>query len=329
MLNSIHQSKDCALYQVAQKPGETLETIIASTPLTREICNDPLVFGVNYTRRLRTACSNIMQGLQNEGHLSLEEKETIVFNILRGGLNFGLREALAEAFDWNLHGSSFISAQRARNSSNSEDWHIVESEYQKVYMPKCASIVLGDVVATGTSLQHALDALLQSAQDQGTELKSILFFTYGGERSREILSRVDRICREKFPNYERTTLVFLEGIFTIPTPDYPQRVKITGTDLLRYKSLMAPEFVESQYLYPSFPLERCTIYDAGSRAFWLPEYLEDVYEYWEQNLALAREGVSFEELLKERFPRLDASRYGDVNLEKLCLSRLEKLATHR
>ena len=102
-----------------------------------------------------------------------------MFNVLRGGLNFGLRDALADAYDWNLHGSSFISAQRARVSQNPEEWHIIEKDYKKVYMPRVVSAVLGDVVASGTSLLHALHALLDAARQQGAELRSIVFFTIG------------------------------------------------------------------------------------------------------------------------------------------------------
>ena len=69
---------------------------------------------------------------------------------------------------------------------------------------------------------------------------------------------------------------------------------------------MAPEFIESQYEDPSYPLERCTIYDAGSRAFWVREYANDVLNYWKQVLDLAASGISFLEYLEQRFPELDA-----------------------
>lgn len=49
-------------------------------------------------------------------------------------------------------------------------------------MPKTASIVIGDVVATGTSLEHAMKALVAEAKKQGTLLKSVVF-TFGGPRA--------------------------------------------------------------------------------------------------------------------------------------------------
>lgn len=85
---------------------------------------------------------------------------------MRGGLNFGLREALAESFSWNQHSAAFLQRQRARKTANPEEWYITESDYQKVYLPEKSCIVFGDVVATGTSLEFALNELLNIAKNQ-------------------------------------------------------------------------------------------------------------------------------------------------------------------
>ncbi len=316
MLEKISGRNDCVLYQIKEE-GKKVNRLIISSPQTRAICNNSLVMGVDYTRKLRAACSASMQYLQNDGLISLEEKKTIVFNILRGGLNFGLREAIADAFNWNLHGSSFISAQRARINPNSEEWHIIESDYKKVYMPPVAQIVIGDVVATGTSLLHGLKALVQQAEINRSKLESILFFTFGGIRTEEILEEIDAQCRQKFPGYKGTTLCYIEGRFIVPSPETPLTIKITGTDLVKYQSLMAPELIASQYENPAYPLERCIIYDAGSRAFWLPDYLEDVLEYWEQVCELAEKGMTFNQLLNERFPELEPAKFGEQCLAEI------------
>ncbi len=99
---------------------------ILSTPHTRRICNDPTCAGVEYTRLLSHACA-IAFRLKP---VDLVEHSTAVVNILRGGLNYGLRDALADAYGWNYHSTCFISAQRARNSVESEDWHITENRYR-------------------------------------------------------------------------------------------------------------------------------------------------------------------------------------------------------
>ena len=98
--------------------------------------------------------------------------------------------------------------------------------------------------------------------------------------------------------------------------------------MLVVRGLLAPEFVESNFEAPSFPLERCTIYDAGSRAFQGEEYLEDVIEYWTKVLALA-ETVTFEEMMAERFPEIDIRRFGSVSLKQVAKDQLQKLSSLR
>jgi len=322
-LQEIVRTEELAVYGLPRDGGDGVSVRIVTSPGTRRICNDPTCCGVDYTRRLGATCAATLKALGDE--LSLVESETLVVNILRGGLNFGLREALADAYGWSRHATGFVSAQRAENGDGSGEWHITENAYRKVYFPPCASLVIGDVVATGTSLRYALDELVRTALASGTKLRSIVFFTFGGPKAEEALAAADRACRAHFPEYRGTTLIYLEGVFAVPDDRSPLRIRLPGTDLLRLGAEMAPEFVESQYEDPAYPLERCVIYDAGSRAFWLPDYVHDVIGYWRQNLDLALGGVTYLDLLAERFPSLDASRFGDVDLVSLSRRQLDRM----
>ncbi len=324
-LKEIAKNTGCSVYEIVDGIASQVQRLIVSTPETRAICNDSLTLGVKYTRLLQRMCGKTMSLLQKEGRIHLQEHDTIVFNILRGGLNFGLREALADEFDWNMHGSSFISAQRARVSKNSEDWHIVESEYKKVYTPKHAQIVIGDIVATGTSLRHGLRALIDEVEANGSTLKSILFFTIGSPKTEEILEEADQLCREKFPDYTKTTLCYIEGRFAVPKSDTRLTIKVTGTDLVKKDALISPELMTSQAEHPAYAIERCVIYDAGSRAFWLPEYVEDVKHYWQQNLAMAKEGMTYSKLVRERMPEFDATVFEGVDLAEVCEGQLKRI----
>ncbi len=321
-LSPLHSDGFLGLYRI-EDAFSPVETLIATTPGTRRICNDVTCCGVDYTRLLQKACAAVLKALGPR--LPLREEETVVVNILRGGLNYGLRESLADAYGWNGHATSFISAQRARDANDPEAWHITENAYKKVYFPRRASFVIGDVVATGTSLRYALAELLNIAEAQKTDVRSIVFFTYGGPKAREILTEIDTRCRSLFPDYRGTTLVYIEGMFAVPDEKTPLRIRLPGTDLLRLGAVMAPEFIESQYEDPAYPIERCAIYDAGSRAFWLPDYIADVIGYWRQNLDFADRGVAYAELLGERFPGLDPTRFGTPSLKELCLRQINAM----
>ena len=319
-LEPTRDSGSTRLYAIGERLGK-LEAYVATSPGTRAICNDPRVFGLDYTRRLRAACADTLRAFPD----LFSEREAVVVNILRGGLNFGLREALGDAFGWNAHTTCFMSAQRARDDADPENWHITENSYRKVYFPPRASFVIGDVVATGTSLRYGLRELISAAHEQEIDVRNLVFFTFGGPKAQEILAELDATCRSIFPDYNRTILVYFEGRFTCPSVGTPLTIRLTGTDLVRWGSLMAPEFIESQYGDPAFPIERCTIYDAGSRAFWTREYLEDVIGYWRQNLQLAEHGMAYAQLLAERFPELDPARFGDVDLGALSRRQIENL----
>ena len=296
--------------------------LIASTEGTRRICNDPRCLGCDYTKTLSRSCAEILSKLGPE--LKLVERETAVVNILRGGLNYGLRDALGAAYGWNVHATCFLSAQRAKDCEG-DDWHITENAYRKLRFPRNASLVIGDVVATGTSLVYALDELVNNARSTGVNLRSVVFFTYGGPKALKILEAVDERCRRLFSSYEGTTLIYLEGMFTVPDRSTPLSIKLPGTDLLRYGAVMADAFVESQYEDPAYPIERCIIYDAGSRAFAPDEYAEDVLGYWQQTRALAQNGITFEALLAERFPQLDSKRFGNVDLIELSNRQINRM----
>jgi hypoxanthine-guanine phosphoribosyltransferase len=325
--NPLAESNACTVYEIEPSIGKSslLRTFIASTAETRSICNDPFILGIDYTRGLQSCLTELFRLAQSEGIIALEEQRTNVFNILRGGLNFGIREALADAFDWNEHSSSFISAQRARDEQNPENWHITEDSYEKIYFPEQCALVLGDVVATGTTFAHSLRVIERAAEQHGASIASIVFVTIGGDAVERHIAALSEKIKAKNPSFEGASIFYLEGRFEIAATESPLTIKCTGSDLIRSQgSVLAPAFVESQYESSSFPLERCAIYDAGSRAFWSPGYLDELKEYWQENLALANSGITFEALLEERFPELDASRFKNSDLREICEQQIKR-----
>ncbi len=324
-LTPLHTSSECSLYELPTHVDSRVRRVIFSSPETRRICNDTLFTGTDYTRALQAACTKCLSLLREHKLFNASELETYVLHILRGGLNFGLREALTDAFEWKNQNSAFISAQRARSTEDEKEWIITESDYQKLSLHGKCSLLFGDVVATGTSLNFALHEVARVAQEQAAPIEELTFFTIGGPRSHALVESLEKEKLQAIPEFSHATVVYLEGIFDVASGDSPLRIKIDGTDLLRSPSVLAPEFIESQYESPTYPLERCTIYDAGSRAFDIQEYGEDLLEYWQETLSLAQAGTTFDELLLERMPELDGKRFSDVNLATLCESQIEKI----
>eukprot|EP01012_Entosiphon_sulcatum_P041641 TRINITY_DN55529_c0_g1_i1.p1 TRINITY_DN55529_c0_g1~~TRINITY_DN55529_c0_g1_i1.p1 ORF type:complete len:330 (+),score=49.73 TRINITY_DN55529_c0_g1_i1:29-1018(+) len=322
-LVQLSKTAECTIYS----HSGAVPHYVVSTPQTRKICNDPLTLGVRYTRSLSVACAATLRGLQAldiPELRALTEKHTAVAHVLRGGLNFGLREALADAFDWNSHSSVFLSAQR--QTAEGGDWVIQEHNYRKLSLDKDTFIVLGDVVATGTTLRHAFKAIGEAAKSSNVQITGLLVFTIGGPRAIEVIANAAEDYKQLFPHFGGASLVYFEGIFSMASAAQPLRLAIPDTDLVRTNTpLLAAEFIESQYEAPSYPLERCTIYDAGSRAFAVHEYIEDIVDYWKKVLELAESGVTFSDYLAEHCPSVNAERFGAVSLVAVARAQLEKL----
>jgi len=316
---------NCALYSVhrPEAPSGVVEVVV-STPESRAICNDPFVLGIEYTRNLTAAGAKALRGLREVELFTGSERSTHVLTILRGGLNFGLREALADAFSWNRHGAWFISAQRRLTDPTTGEWEIIEDAYAKIYPQGVMDVVFGDVVATGTSLRHGL-LKLEEERKSSVSYRSVTFFTIGAAVSGDILAEWKARIERAQGSPVTCVVVYFEGVFGVAGPHTPIRIKIDGTDLLRRDGAIAPEFLRSQLDDPAFPIERCTIYDAGSRAFHIPEYLEDVIDYWSKVKALADEGVTCSELANERCPEIDSHCFASIDLGELAEKRLHAL----
>ncbi len=321
-LQKVLQKDQAALYKVVSLPCPSqINVFIASTPESCNICNNPLLVGVKYTEALRRASAKALTLLKD--FLSFSESRCVVLHILRGGINFSLREALFDAYGFNRHSSSFISAQRRRTPDNPNQWEIVESNYQKMFLPEKAQVIIGDVSATGTSLKHALTRINLWLKETGSNLSSFTFFTIGSPKALEVISQwADTFPKESIP---KINLVFFEGIFTVAEDDTPLTIKISGTDLIRLNALLSPEFYQASHQDPAFPVERCVIYDAGSRAFELPLYVEDLLNYWEKILELAKQGVTYKEYFNQRFPEGDCTPFSSCSLEELAKNQIKKI----
>lgn len=319
-----------ALSQILGDYEGPIRRYVFSTAETRAIVNRPEVMGMDYTEKLEDAMVHLFRGFKPLHFTDIHEDQVDVFNFLRGGLNFGLRNALHRAYGWNLHRSSFMSSQRARDDKGR--WYITEDSYRKITIAKGGIVFCGDVVATGITLESGLEALTKEIAKRGASIRYFHFFTIGCHKTEKILEQYERLWRDTFSDFEGIDIFYIEGKFHLADSKTPVRIKLQGTDLLRRDCLLMPEFVQSQEEMIAYPLERCTIYDAGSRAYDIEEYAGDVREYWEQVMALAKQGVTTEEYLMERFPEASETLRTKANaasLKELCEERILRFSEHR
>lgn len=293
---------------------------VFSTAETRDIVNRPEVKGMEYTEKLEQGVMHLLQGFLPHHFDDVKEEEANVLVFLRGGMNFGLRNALHRAYGWNVHRSSYMSSQRAKDDAGR--WYIQEDSYRKLTVAKHSVVFCGDVVATGVTLEHGLRAFTRAVKEGGGSIRYFIFFTVGCHKAEKILNEFCKVWKKEFPDFQGADIFYVEGKFHLADSKTPVSIKLQGTDLLRRDSLLPPAFIASQNASLAAALERCTIYDAGSRAYDMHEYDSDVHEYWEQVLRLAERGMTAAQYLAERYPEAnDALRREAEHADLAALAR--------
>jgi hypoxanthine-guanine phosphoribosyltransferase len=308
-LEIVSRSDKASWYRLTGDYQGKTQRWIASTPQTVEICNDPSLCGVTYTERMREGMSALLETAPFRPFLEgVAPSRLCIMNFLRGGLNFDLRGALYRSLGSNYHATCFMSSQRKRQEGR---WTVKEDMYRKMDIPNGAILLVGDVVATGVTVANGFDVIEEYLKERGTQLSGLVFFTIGCHKMEKLLEDIHHRFSALFPGYKETHAVYLEGKFRLVDSSTNLRLSIQGTDLIRRDSVLSPEFERSQYDALHNPIERCTIYDAGSRAFDVVEYLGDVIQFWEQVRTLARRAHTLREILTERWPAAD---YADAEL---------------
>jgi len=300
-LSRIVESPDLSLYRLDSTHSPELEIYCASTPSSRALLNTPETVGVEFTRRLQEAVEGILGQFPNpEERRRFCPEESGVVHFLRSGLNFGIREALYNAWGFNEHLSSFITSQRDRDQYGR--WFIRDDAYRKIELPRNATLFIGEIVATGVTMKNGLQIIGRMAKNLGRPVRNLVFFTVGCHKIEKALSEFDALMRASFRGYHTTYLFYLEGKFHLADSKTEARLKVQGTDLMRFPALLAPEFEQSQFLSETAPLERCVIYDGGARAFNPQEHFAELSAYWEEVVSLGVRGTTLEEAYRERWP---------------------------
>lgn len=299
-LTRFSRSADASWYAIGGDHQTEVSRWVVTTPWSREICNRPELLGCEYTSALRRAMAAALISAPFRHLLEAQTPTRVcVLHFLRGGLNFDLRNALHDAYGWNAHASAFMSSQRYRVEGR---WAVHEDMYRKLMIPPGALLLAADVVATGVTVANGLEVLLDHLLRIGSSIRGLVFFTIGCHKLEKVLAAFDARLREAFPGYLGSHAVYLDGKFRLVDSRTDLRLAIPGTDLIRLGALLAPELEVAQLEVPAAVLERCVIYDAGSRAFDIPTYVEDVADYWRGLARHAAGGLTLAEAIAERWP---------------------------
>jgi hypothetical protein len=301
------QFKDEAvsLYSIENDTDSSiLHRYVVSTSDTRNMLNFPEIVNSDFTNLMKNGIANTLKGINNIEHLSkISSKRVNVYHILRGGLNFEVRNALHKAFGYKWHSSSYITSQRHEKDG---EFAIADDSYRKFQIPDNATVYSADIVASGASLDNSLHFLDNYMSTEKIGIKNFVFLTIGCSKAEEVLEKWDMKFRKNHPEYEKTVLIYIEGRFVLGNKNLPLYNVLPNTDLLKnYKfgALLSPEYEFSQFEKMIIPLEACAIYDGGKKSFEPVQHIIDILEFWEkQEKAAIAHNISGWDEYNSRFP---------------------------
>ncbi|PIU83144.1 MAG: hypothetical protein COS68_05565 [Elusimicrobia bacterium CG06_land_8_20_14_3_00_38_11] len=313
-LLKIKSSSKAIAYEIL--PRRKIKRYIVSTPFTRNILNKPEIIGFDYIRNMRAGVLETLKLFRQFEKYG--DKNISVLHFLRGGLNFGLFNMLNSAYGFNRMSASFITSQRYKKHA---DWFIKDDQYRKFSIPEDATIFIGDVLATGTTLDNGLEILRKQCLSENKNIRRVVMFTIGCRRAEEILEKYHAIFQKNF-DYEETFIIYFEGRFVVPLSKNDFTICLPGTDLVKKNALLTCEFAKSQSEKVTYPLERCVVYDVGARAYDCMTHLDDVIDYWRK---LSHTGMTLKEIYEERWYPDKKIPNSTAALKNLCKLRLEFL----
>lgn len=135
----------------------------------------------------------------------------------------------------------------------------------------------------------------------------LYFFTIGGHRAEIVLINYEEILRILFPDsFQRITVIYFEDRFDCihkKNDAFNKSMTIHfGTDLLKRKNhLPAPEYERSVFQHAGNLINRCSIYDCGSRRFDWQFHYADLLCYFAECARLGKSNYPAMELITEKY----------------------------
>ena len=200
-----------------------------------------------------------------------------IFTILRGGLNYPLEEA-AFRCGMRVRDMHFVSCERIAEN------HVIkglEIKYDKIHPTRGRVLAIGDILATGDTLRHCFEHLMQKFLQKGGSIRRIIFFTIGGTRAFRLMEELSTKLSAIFAGFEGIDCFFFEGAFTVYEDKGVSGINHPDIDFGWKDGVVTPEFRRYIVDHPDALLEKCIIYDGGARRYQLPVHFEEVLEYWE------------------------------------------------
>lgn len=174
----VEKAKDYSLYRVSDEKLLP-DTYIVCSDIARAVLYSPNLAGKKLQDTMEKNSSIFASILAKHalGGATRESVCELVF--LSGGLYYALNYGFKKEFGFALP-QCFIGIQRQRVEGKEGEFRAIAGYGNFESLPDNAHVIIGDTVATGSTLVKGIQLLLDEAEDRGTSIASITVLTLAG-----------------------------------------------------------------------------------------------------------------------------------------------------
>ncbi len=250
---------DYRLYKVGEESLPENTYIICSEP-SRKILYNPQMAGKELQETMEEVSKIFIDAATRKALPGKKLGGIVEFVLLSGGLYYGIARGFRETHGHALP-QCFLGIKRQRVEGAEGQFRAVSTYENFESLPQDATVIIGDTIATGSTILRAAGELENAIAEKDGRLSSLIICSLAcsTEGARK-LGRMEKKLRERDPGF-RLHLIVAEQLFHL-MPD--------GTDLrfLREDSVMPDEtraYTLSRYGEALGKDMKCAIFDWGTR----------------------------------------------------------------
>ena len=285
-ISKVDQNNRTAIYNIGSE-----NSYIISNPDTIDLLCNPEMTGYIIRQKLYTSIKDSLEFLSKNTILN----NVNILNILRGGLNFPIENA---SFDigLNVDEVSFLTSERIFMDDKVSR---IETKYRKIACVPNATIILGDIVASGETLYNAIEFMVEKYVFDKKLIDKIVIFTIGTTNTLSIIRKIESELKERWSNFKGIYTFFFEAIFTTYDSTGITGLNLPHVDFTFTNALLSPEYRKSLIEKPYIVFEKCAIYDGGARRFEKKTHIDTITKYW-NDLCVIGKKIKLQDFYREK-----------------------------
>jgi len=296
------ENEEYRLYRL-EEPGLPDNTYIFCSDASRDILYNPHIAGKNLQEKMEKLSKIFVKIATEKGLKGNRLGDMVEFVLLAGGLYYNIARGFREVHGYALP-QCFLGIKRQRVEGTEGQFRAVSTYENFESLPEEAAVIIGDTIATGSTIIRAIGDLERASAEKDGRIKKIIICSLAcsTEGARK-LKKLEEKMKSANPSFE-LYLIVAEQLFHL-MPD--------GTDMrfLERDSIMPAETKEyTLKKYGEFLGRemKCAVFDWGTRCKNPKKHYDEFLEFADsilKNPALDEKGRGEikrmrEEIKKER-----------------------------